>query len=82
MCYTVYIVFAGGGVFLMKRPFSDTMQIVGTVTKAVDELPTQNFESAVTAVGSEIYYSENMPGRIIVKEGDSYSTYWLQSNSQ
>lgn len=59
----------------------ESMELVGTVTKAADAVPTHNFESAVTAEGSEIYYSDNNPGYLIVKEGDVYYAFSLQDNS-
>lgn len=59
----------------------ETMEFVGIVAKAVDAIPTHNFESAVTAEGSEIYYSDNNPGYLIVKEGDVYYAFSLQDNS-
>lgn len=66
---------------IFENPPLDSMELVGTVKRVVDGIPEQNFDSAVTAEGSEIYYSENNPGILVVKENGVYYLFGLQDNS-
>lgn len=66
---------------IYENPKLDQMELVGVVEKTADAIPEHNFESAVTAVGSEIYYTDNNPGMLVVKEGDFYYRFSLQDNS-
>ena len=66
---------------IYEDPPLGSMELVGTVKQAVDRIPEQNFDSAVTAEGSELYYTDNNPGIIVVKENGIYYIFSLQDNS-
>lgn len=66
---------------IFENPPLDSMELVGTVKHVVDGIPEQNFDSAVTTEGSEIYYSENNPGILVIKENGVYYLLGLQDNS-